>query len=131
MQSEYGIKVDHWTLPTSTAGARTRAAREEIIGSWFARGGGRAAEALADPRRRAAIQRYEDTVAAHGLEPGEVALAWLLTRPAVTGPIVGPRVAGQLDSAVRAVELELGPELLDALEEIFPGPGPSPEAFAW
>ncbi|MPY55013.1 aldo/keto reductase, partial [Streptomyces sp. K1PN6] len=28
-------------------------------------------------------------------------------------------------------ELELSAELLTALDEIFPGPGPSPEAFAW
>ena len=58
-------------------------------------------------------------------------LAWLLTRPGVTGPIVGPRTAAQLESAVRAAELELSEELLASLDEIFPGPGPSPEAFAW
>jgi aryl-alcohol dehydrogenase-like predicted oxidoreductase len=44
---------------------------------------------------------------------------------------VGPRTAEQLDSALRAVELELSAEFLAELEEIFPGPGPSPEAFAW
>lgn len=60
-----------------------------------------------------------------------MALAWLLTRPGVTGPIVGPRTADQLASAVRAAELTLTDEVLTALDEIFPGPGPSPEAFAW
>ena len=75
---------------------------------------------------RAQIQAYEDLLDKHGLEPGEVALAWLLTRPGVTGPIVGPRTAEQLASALRAVELELSDELLAALDEIFPGPGPSP-----
>jgi aryl-alcohol dehydrogenase-like predicted oxidoreductase len=49
----------------------------------------------------------------------------------VTGPIVGPRTAEQLGSALRAVELDLSEELLSGLDEIFPGPGPSPEAFAW
>ncbi|WP_461087879.1 aldo/keto reductase [Streptomyces deserti] len=92
---------------------------------------GRAAETLADPAVRARIQSYEDLVDKHGHTPGEVALAWLLTRPGVTGPIVGPRTAGQLDSGLRAVELELSEELLSGLDEIFPGPGPSPEAFAW
>ncbi|MFD4529504.1 aldo/keto reductase, partial [Streptomyces sp. NPDC058470] len=42
-----------------------------------------------------------------------------------------PRTAEQLESALRAVELELSEELLTSLDEIFPGPGPSPEAFAW
>ncbi|WP_141753859.1 aldo/keto reductase, partial [Streptomyces luteocolor] len=93
--------------------------------------GGRAAAELAKPEFRARIQAYEDLLDKHGLEPGEVALAWLLTRPGVTSPIVGPRTADQLTSALRAVELELSQELLDGLDEIFPGPGPSPEAFAW
>ncbi|GGY24715.1 oxidoreductase [Streptomyces omiyaensis] len=92
---------------------------------------GRAAETLADPTVRAKFQTYEDLLDKHGLEPGEVGLAWLLTRPGVTGPIVGPRTVEQLESALRALELELSDELLTGLDEIFPGPGPSPEAFAW
>ncbi|WP_457459882.1 aldo/keto reductase [Streptomyces sp. TE5632] len=95
------------------------------------RASGRAAETLADPTARAQIQAYEDLLDKHGVEPGEAALAWLLTRPGVTGPIVGPRTTEQLASALRAVELELSEELLSSLDEIFPGPGPSPEAFAW
>ncbi|MEU5809819.1 aldo/keto reductase [Streptomyces sp. NPDC047718] len=92
---------------------------------------GRAAETLADPTVRAKFQAYEDLLDKHGLQPGETALAWLLTRPGVTGPIVGPRTVEQLESALRALELELSDELLTGLDEIFPGPGPSPEAFAW
>ncbi|TGN73863.1 aldo/keto reductase [Streptomyces bauhiniae] len=95
------------------------------------RASGRAADALADTATRTRIEAYEELLAKHGLEPGEVALAWLLTRPGVTGPIVGPRTKDQLDSALRAVELELSEELLTSLDEIFPGPGPAPEAFAW
>ncbi|MFG2940305.1 aldo/keto reductase [Streptomyces sp. NPDC048282] len=95
------------------------------------RASGRAADALKDTKTREQIQAYENLLDKHGLEPGEAALAWLLTRPGVTGPIVGPRTQEQLDSALRALELELGEELLTSLDEIFPGPGPSPEAFAW
>ncbi|MER5204877.1 MULTISPECIES: aldo/keto reductase [unclassified Streptomyces] len=92
---------------------------------------GRAAETLATPGVRAQFQAYEDLLDKHGLQPGETALAWLLTRPGVTGPIVGPRTPDQLAGALRALELELSDEVLSALDEIFPGPGPSPEAFAW
>jgi aryl-alcohol dehydrogenase-like predicted oxidoreductase len=95
------------------------------------RASGRAADALKDAKTREQIQAYENLLDKHGLEPGEAALAWLLTRPGVTGPIVGPRTQEQLDSALRALELELSEELLTSLDEIFPGPGPSPEAFAW
>ncbi|MDJ0384595.1 aldo/keto reductase [Streptomyces sp. G-G2] len=92
---------------------------------------GRSAEALSNSSVRTQVQAYEDLLDKHGLEPGDVALAWLLTRPGVTGPIVGPRTPEQLASALRAVELELSQEVLDGLDEIFPGPGASPEAFAW
>ncbi|WP_345044537.1 aldo/keto reductase [Streptomyces sannanensis] len=95
------------------------------------RASGRSAETLQNAAVRAQVQAYEDLLDKHGLEPGEVALAWLLTRPGVTGPIIGPRTPEQLDSALRAVELGLPEELLTELDEIFPGPGPSPEAFAW
>ena len=95
------------------------------------RASGRSADALNNSSVRAQVQAYEDALDEHGVDPGEAALAWLLTRPEVTGPIVGPRTADQLESALRAVELELSPELVSSLDEIFPGPGPSPEAFAW
>ncbi|MND06875.1 Aldo/keto reductase family protein [compost metagenome] len=66
------------------------------------------------------------------MPPGEVALAWLLRQPAVTAPIVGPRTMAHLESAIRAVELELADDTKKKLGDIFPGPGgPAPEAYAW
>jgi len=125
----YGLGVIPWSpLHQGLLGGALRKERE---GGGSRSSVGRSARGLADPVVRAQVQAYEDLVAKHGLEPGEVALAWLLSRPGVTGPIVGPRTAAHLDSALRAVELELSAELLDGLDEIFPGPGPSPEAFAW
>ncbi|WP_320776954.1 aldo/keto reductase [Streptomyces sp. CRN 30] len=124
---EYGLGVIPWS--PLNGGLLGGALKKEGQGRRSA--GGRAAEALADPESRAQIQAYEDLLDKHGVDPGEAALAWLLTRPGVTGPIVGPRTAEQLSSALRAVELELSREVLTGLDEIFPGPGPSPEAFAW
>jgi aryl-alcohol dehydrogenase-like predicted oxidoreductase len=124
---EYGLGVIPWS--PLNGGLLGGVIKKEVQGG--RRAGGRAAETLADPAGRARIQAYEDLLDKHGVEPGEAALAWLLTRPGVTGPIVGPRTAEQLTSALRAVELELSQELLDGLDDIFPGPGPSPEAFAW
>jgi aryl-alcohol dehydrogenase-like predicted oxidoreductase len=124
---EYGLGVIPWS--PLQGGLLGGVIKKETEGG--RRASGRAAEALADAETRAQIQAYEDLLDKHGLEPGETALAWLLTRPGITGPIVGPRTADQLASALRAVELELSDEVLSALDEIFPGPGPSPEAFAW
>ncbi|ARQ70127.1 aldo/keto reductase [Streptomyces marincola] len=125
----YGLGVIPWS--PLQGGLLGGALRKEREGGGSRSGGGRSASALTDERRRAQVRSYEDLVAEHGLDPGEVALAWLLTRPAVTGPIVGPRVRAQLDSAVRAVALDLPDDLLKGLDDVFPGTGPSPEAFAW
>ncbi|MFD5627940.1 MULTISPECIES: aldo/keto reductase [unclassified Streptomyces] len=124
---EYGLGVIPWS--PLQGGLLGGVIKKEIQGG--RRASGRAADTLANPTSRAQIQAYEDLLEKHGIEPGEAALAWLLTRPGVTGPIVGPRTAEQLTSALRAVELELSEEVLSSLDEIFPGPGPSPEAFAW
>ncbi|MFD5119072.1 aldo/keto reductase [Streptomyces sp. NPDC058385] len=124
---EYGLGVIPWS--PLHGGLLGGVIRKEVEGG--RRASGRAADALANPETRAQLQAYEDLLDKHGLAPGEAALAWLLTRPGVTGPIVGPRTSEQLDSALRAVELELSEEVLTGLDEIFPGPGPSPEAFAW
>ncbi|MGS2589533.1 aldo/keto reductase [Streptomyces hebeiensis] len=127
---EYGLGVIPWS-PLG-GGLLGGAIRKEREGAGSPRtSGGRAGDALANPSLRAQIQSYEDLLDKHGVDPGEAALAWLLTRPGVTGPIVGPRTADQLDSALRAVDLELSAEVLSELDEIFPGPGPAPEAFAW
>jgi aryl-alcohol dehydrogenase-like predicted oxidoreductase len=43
----------------------------------------------------------------HGFSAGEVAIAWTLLNPAVTGAIVGGRSAAQVDGICRATELKL------------------------
>jgi aryl-alcohol dehydrogenase-like predicted oxidoreductase len=82
-------------------------------------------------RNRDKIQAYEDLCAELGHEPGDVALAWLLQRPGVTAPIVGPRTQEQLDSALRAIDVTLEDKAVARLEEIFPGYQTAPEQFAW
>lgn len=89
----------------------------------------RAAAALTT--RREQIQLYEDFAAELGQEPGHVALAWLLTQPAVTAPIIGPRTLDHLHRPVAALDVRLEPKALTQLDEIFPGHRPAPEAYAW
>ena len=81
--------------------------------------------------KRPQLQAYEDLCAEAGEEPGTVGLAWLLTRPAVTGPIVGPRTPEHLESAVHAVDVTLDDNVLARLDEIFPGHKTAPEDYAW
>ena len=83
-------------------------------------------------KHRTRLEKYE--ALCHGLseQPADVALAWLLSNPVVTAPIIGPRTQEQLDGSLRALEVQLTPETLKSLDEIFPGPGgEAPEAYAW
>ena len=80
---------------------------------------------------RPQLEAYEAYCEELGEEPGTVALAWLLTRPGVTGPIVGPRTMEHLEGAVRALEVTLSAETLERLDRIFPGHKTAPEDYAW
>ncbi len=97
------------------------------------RGGVRRARAAGRSRPPASrLRAYHRFCRRLGRSPAEVALAWLLARPGVTAPIVGARTPRQVNAALRALEVELGPEECAALDEIWPGPGgAAPEAYAW
>jgi len=90
---------------------------------------GRAKEALKVNRK--AIKAWEDFCDELGEAPANVGLAWLLHQEAVTAPIIGPRTMEQLDGSMRATEIRLRKDDLARLDEIFPGPGPAPESYAW
>jgi len=121
----YGLGVIPWSpLHGGLLGGVLRKERE---GS--RRTSGRAKQTLEEHRDQ--IGAYEDLCGELGEEPADVALAWLLTRPAVTGPIIGPRTVEQLDGAQRALELTLEDKVLARLDEIFPGYRTAPEHYAW
>ncbi|MBD8043499.1 aldo/keto reductase [Arthrobacter sp. Sa2BUA2] len=96
-------------------------------------GGRRAEERVQNllNKHRDQIQAYEDLAVQLQIEPGILALAWLLHQPAVSAPIIGPRTSGQLDDALASLDVELDQDALAKLEEIFPGHRPAPEDYAW
>jgi aryl-alcohol dehydrogenase-like predicted oxidoreductase len=56
----------------------------------------------------------------HGRTPGEVAIAWTLRHPAVTGAIVGGRSAAQVDGVVGAMDFRLSEPELAEIERALP-----------
>ncbi len=81
---------------------------------------------------RPQLERYESLCREIGETPANVALAWLLSKPVVTAPIIGPRTLEQFTGALRALEIKWSDEIITRLETIFPGPGgQAPEAYAW
>jgi NDP-hexose 2,3-enoyl reductase len=83
---------------------------------------------------RETIETYEKLAEQLGVDPANLALAWLLSRPGVTSPIIGPRTVAQLDATMGALDVTLSEETLTRLDELFPpigNGGPGPEAWAW
>ena len=121
----YGVGVIVWSpLDGGLLGGVLNAGRE----------GRRTSEAM---RRRIAtlrptLEKWETFCQKRGEKPADVALAWLLTNPVVTSPIIGPRTMEQLTGAMRALDLTLDEPALKALDDIWPGPGgEAPKAYAW
>jgi aryl-alcohol dehydrogenase-like predicted oxidoreductase len=81
---------------------------------------------------RPQLEKWEALCRELSESPADVALAWLLSNPAVTGPIIGPRTIEQLTGSVRATKITLSEATLKKLNDIWPGPGgEAPEAYAW
>jgi aryl-alcohol dehydrogenase-like predicted oxidoreductase len=62
------------------------------------------------------VERLRQVGARHGRGPGEVAVAWVLRHPAITGAIVGARNAKQVDGVMRAGEWKLAAEEIAEIE---------------
>src|SRR5713226_4256745 len=62
------------------------------------------------------VERLRNVGARHGRGPGEVAIAWVLHNPAITGAIVGARNAKQAEGVMRAGELKLSTEEISEIE---------------
>jgi aryl-alcohol dehydrogenase-like predicted oxidoreductase len=83
-------------------------------------------------RKRPQLEAFARLCRELGERQDNVALAWLLSNPAVTAPIIGPRTLEQFESSLKVLEIKLEEAAMTALDEIFPGPGnPAPEAYAW
>ena len=122
---DYGLGVIPWSPLASGLLAGTRG--KEQAGRRGEEGVSKEMEKYAEQ-----IRQYEEFCQEMGEIPANVALAWLLSNPVVTAPIVGPRKMEQLTESLRAVEIKFSEEQMKRLDEIWPGPkGESPEAFAW
>jgi 1-deoxyxylulose-5-phosphate synthase len=63
------------------------------------------------------INRVVDTAEKHGVKPARVALAWMLSKPFITAPIIGATKMYQLEDAVSALGLKLNHDEIKFLEE--------------
>jgi aryl-alcohol dehydrogenase-like predicted oxidoreductase len=74
-----------------------------------------------------ATRKYVALAHAHGLDPAQMALAWVTSQPFVTANIIGATTLEQLESNLASADLRLTEEVIAGIEEIHaqqPNPAP-------
>jgi aryl-alcohol dehydrogenase (NADP+) len=65
------------------------------------------------------IERVNEVAGRRGVPPAQVALAWMLSKPYITAPIVGASKPHHLTDAVAALTLKLDDDAIKRLEEVY------------
>lgn len=74
-----------------------------------------------------ATEQYVQLAQAHGLDPAQMALAFVSDRPFVASNIIGATTTEQLRSNIASAQLSLSDEVLQRIDEIHAGyPNPAP-----
>lgn len=114
--AEEGVAVIPWSplARGMLAGARTalsdKSSTKRAETDDFAR------ELYDEPADWNVVEAVKQVAAARGVQPAEVALAWLLSKPNVAAPIIGATKLEHLDAAIRAANLNLSDDEVRALE---------------
>ncbi len=100
-------------------GAMPEGSRLALFGNHFTR--------YTKPTTHAAVERYVTLARESGLDPAQMALAYVTSRPFVTSNLVGARTVAQLSHDLDSVEVSLSPDVLRQIDEIHRDiPNPSP-----
>ena len=122
-----GIGVIPWS--PLARGYLTRRVRERAATTRGVHEGETQGKALYDvPWRDEVVEAVCDVAEARGVAPAQVALAWVLSRPGVTAPIVGATNTRHLSDALAALELTLDADEVARLEAPNTGRPPGPSA---
>jgi aryl-alcohol dehydrogenase-like predicted oxidoreductase len=79
------------------------------------------------PREEETVTAYLNVARKHGLDPAQMALAFVNGRPFLTSNIIGATSMEQLKVDIASIELSLGPEVtadIDAVHDVSPNPCP-------
>ena len=67
-------------------------------------------------------QRFTAHARERGVAPASLAVAWVMSHPAVTAPIIGARNLKQLESSLASVEIDMTPEWRAEIAALSPAP---------
>jgi aryl-alcohol dehydrogenase-like predicted oxidoreductase len=78
---------------------------------------GKSLYAATEQADREIVEQVAQVARDRGVSRAQIALAWIASRPGVTAPIVGATKPEHLDDALAALDLELTPDEVEALEK--------------
>jgi aryl-alcohol dehydrogenase-like predicted oxidoreductase len=70
-------------------------------------------------------ERFTEFALSRGYDPAGLAVAWVGAHPGVTAPIIGSRNLTQLEGSLKALEIEMTPELRAEISALSPEPPPA------
>lgn len=80
-----------------------------------------------NPQALSATRKYVQLARAHGLDPAQMALAYVHSRPFLTSTIIGATTLQQLEANIDSASFKLDEALVEAIEAIHAAqPNPSP-----
>jgi 1-deoxyxylulose-5-phosphate synthase len=65
------------------------------------------------------VERLAQLSSKKGIPDAQIALAWMLSKPAITAPIIGASKSGHLEDAVASLSVNLSPDEIQFLEELY------------
>jgi aryl-alcohol dehydrogenase-like predicted oxidoreductase len=72
-----------------------------------------------------AAERFTALAEQHNYHPASLGVAWVASHPAVTAPIIGARNLKQLEMSIKSLEIDMTPELRNAISALSPEPPPA------
>jgi len=70
-------------------------------------------------------ESFTQFAAQRGMDPVSLAVAWVAGHPAVTAPIIGARNLEQLEGSLKALDIDMTPELRQEISALSPEPPPA------
>jgi aryl-alcohol dehydrogenase-like predicted oxidoreductase len=112
-----GIGVIPWS--PLARGRLTRAWQSEVTNRSETDQFSKAIFSKTDEADRKVVDRVGELAERRGIPRATLALAWMLSKPVVTAPIVGATKPNHLNDAVAALAVKLSAEEIAALEELY------------
>ncbi|RKY62873.1 MAG: aldo/keto reductase [Candidatus Latescibacterota bacterium] len=115
----YGIAIVTWgPLAGGILSGKYRKGERPPQGSRYEKAGPQ--DRRLTPEALDVVEKLKPIAQEKGITLSELAHAWLLHRPGITAPIIGPRTPEHLRSALRACEVELTEEDMARIDGIVP-----------